>query len=63
MRVAEAEGWVHKRTRGDHFVFQKDGRVENIAIPDHRPLKEGTLRGLLKKMQMTPDDFLRQARK
>jgi predicted RNA binding protein YcfA (HicA-like mRNA interferase family) len=63
MRVARAEGWVHVRTNGDHFVFRKDGERLNLSIPDHATIREGTLRDLLKVMTLSVDDFLRTARK
>ena len=63
MRVAESDGWVHLRASGDHYVFRKPGIAENVSIPDHRPVKEGTLRTILTKMRMKPNDFLSAARK
>jgi predicted RNA binding protein YcfA (HicA-like mRNA interferase family) len=53
MCIARAQGWVHVRTNGDHFVFRKDGERLNLSIPDHATRREGTLRDLLKVM-----DFL-----
>ena len=52
MRVAESDGWKHVRTNGDHF----------IPIPDHREMKEGTLRDIVRTLQITPDDFIRRAK-
>ena len=63
MRVAERNGWVHRRTSGDHFVFDKANRIENLSIPDHRSVAEGTVRGILAKMELTPSEFLSMARK
>ena len=63
MRVARSLGWEHVRTSGDHFTFKKGGERLNLAIPDHRPVKEGTLRDLVKTMGLTVDEFLRLARK
>ncbi len=63
MRVAEAFGWTHARTAGDHFIFKAPGVRANVSIPDHRPVSEGTLRDILKTMGVTVDEFLRIARK
>lgn len=63
MRVARSLGWSHVRTNGDHFVFKKAGEARNLAIPDHRPLREGTLRDIVKTMGLTVDEFLALARK
>jgi predicted RNA binding protein YcfA (HicA-like mRNA interferase family) len=48
LRVAESFGWTHVRTNGDHFIYKKAGVPRNIAIPDHRPIREGTLRDIVK---------------
>ena len=61
MRVAKSEGWVHLRTSGDHLLFRKPGRVKNAAIPDHRVVKEGTLRDLVRTMEITSEEFIRRA--
>jgi len=42
-------GYSSTRTRGSHmrFTTQKEGE-HHITIPDHSPLKAGTLHGILK---------------
>ena len=63
MRVAESEGWTHLRTSGDLYIYRKPGNPENVSIPNHRPVREGTLHGILTKMGLTPNEFLSTARK
>ena len=63
MRVAESLGWEYSRTtNGDHYVDKKDGVTKNASIPDHREMKEGTLRDIVHTLEITPADFIRRAR-
>jgi predicted RNA binding protein YcfA (HicA-like mRNA interferase family) len=58
MRVAESRGWVWKRNSGDHYIYVNPEYTVNLSIPDHRELREGTVRDAIKKMGMTVDEFL-----
>ena len=62
-RVAELNGWVFVRNRGSHRVYRKPEVVDNLSVPTHRELKEGTLRDLLTTMGITISEFLAVARK
>ena len=35
VRVLEAKGWQHRRTRGSHHYFVHPERREAIAVPVH----------------------------
>jgi len=62
-RVAEAIGWQYQRMHGDHMVFWRSKSPLNLSIPDHREVREGTLRRLIRIMGLTVDEFLEFARK
>ena len=62
-RVAEGLGWRFSRMRGDHMVYSKPGDPRRLSIPANRNLPEGTARSLVKTMGLTPDEFLRLAKK
>jgi predicted RNA binding protein YcfA (HicA-like mRNA interferase family) len=62
-RVAGSLGWQEVHSKGDHVVYRKPGSPLNLSIPDHAPIKEGTMRQLLKTMGLTVDEFLKMARK
>lgn len=61
--MAELHGWTYFRSRGSHRTYRKLGAAQNLSIPDHNPIAEGTLRALIKTMEMSVDDFLAVARK
>lgn len=48
--LLEGNGWKHVRTRGDHFIYWKEGARRPIPIPgkDSDDLKDGTLASILR---------------
>jgi predicted RNA binding protein YcfA (HicA-like mRNA interferase family) len=52
-KVLEKEGFVFKRQTGSHRIYQKQSEegILTIPVPVHssKPLKKGTLQGILKK--------------
>jgi len=56
----ERLGFVQVRQRGSHVVLKKQtlkGEV-GCVVPLHRELAVGTLRGILKQIGVTPDEFM-----
>jgi predicted RNA binding protein YcfA (HicA-like mRNA interferase family) len=49
-------GFVQVRQRGSHVVMKCGDR--GCAVPIHRELKTGTLRGVLKQAQVTEHEFV-----
>ncbi|MBI1803177.1 MAG: type II toxin-antitoxin system HicA family toxin [Ignavibacteriae bacterium] len=60
VRALERLGFRQVRQRGSHVIMRKetpDGAV-GCAIPLHKELKIGTLRGILRQAKVESDDFL-----
>jgi len=53
----EAAGFEVKRQRGSHVILVKAGITATLSVPDHRQLKPGTLRALIRKAELTVDQF------
>jgi len=53
-------GWRHTRTHGSHYVLEADGRP-TLSIPVHKgkPMKEGTVRGILRVAGVSLEEFFR----
>ncbi len=51
-------GWDEVRQRGSHVIMTKAGCVASLSIPQHNPLKRGTLHDLLKRAELTVDELL-----
>jgi predicted RNA binding protein YcfA (HicA-like mRNA interferase family) len=60
VRALERLGFIQVRQRGSHVVLKKqtpEGAL-GCAVPLHRELAIGTLRGILKQAQVTLDEFM-----
>ena len=57
MRAFERDGWRVVRQRGSHMVMIKEGILVVLSIPNHRELKRGTLRGLIRKAGLDVEGF------
>ena len=57
IQVLERLGFEQVRQTGSHVVMKKEPEEGKLGciIPIHRELKVGTLRGILKQAQITPD--------
>ncbi len=51
-----------RRQRGSHIIMVKSRMPETLSVPDHRRLKPGTLRALIRKAGLTVDVFVELVR-
>ena len=56
----EKVGFEVVRVKSSHHIMKRDGHPYVLTIPVHgnRPLKRGTLRGLIRAAGLTVDQFL-----
>jgi len=54
----ERAGFEVRRQRGSHIILTKAGVAATLSVPDHRRLRTGTLRALIRKAGLTPDGFV-----
>lgn len=61
IRFLERRGFIVRRIRGSHF-FLRDGKQCTTCVPVHgnRPLAIGTLRSILRDVEISADDFERE---
>ena len=60
IKALERLGFERIRQTGSHVIMRKitpDGQI-GCVIPVHRELKVGTLSGVLKQAQVSPEDFI-----
>lgn len=52
-------GYVVVRTRGSHVRLRHptDSKRQPVTVPDHKELKSGTLRAILRDAGLTVDEF------
>ena len=51
-------GWQVDRQRGSHVILKKPDEMLSLSIPQHRALKPGLLRGLIRDAGITVDAFV-----
>ncbi|AHE96962.1 hypothetical protein THITH_00275 [Thioalkalivibrio paradoxus ARh 1] len=56
VRALQRLGFAVIRQRGSHIVMRRGS--SGCIVPNHRELKTGTLAGLLKQAQISPQEFL-----
>jgi predicted RNA binding protein YcfA (HicA-like mRNA interferase family) len=62
IRVLEGLGFVQLRQRGSHVILRKETAAGAIGcvVPLHSELALGTLRGILRQANISPDEFMEQ---
>jgi predicted RNA binding protein YcfA (HicA-like mRNA interferase family) len=60
IRTLERLGFEQVRQTGSHVVMKKQGLNGEIGcvVPVHQELKVGTLSGILKQAQVSPEEFI-----
>jgi predicted RNA binding protein YcfA (HicA-like mRNA interferase family) len=49
IKLIEADGWIHKRTKGSHWIFAHPTKSGIVVVPHpKKDLPQGTLRNILK---------------
>jgi predicted RNA binding protein YcfA (HicA-like mRNA interferase family) len=60
VRLLRRAGFVVQRIRGSHnFLGHPDGRTTTVPVHGSSPLKAGTLRGILRDVEMSGDELRR----
>lgn len=57
-RILVRLGWEIARQRGSHIILVKSGHPATLSVPDHREVARGTLRSLIRKAGLTPEEFV-----
>ncbi|MGA2059700.1 MAG: type II toxin-antitoxin system HicA family toxin [Thermoguttaceae bacterium] len=57
VRALEKIGFYIKRQHGSHIILRRDNPFAQIVVPDHKELDRGTLRAILRQIDLSVDDF------
>ena len=57
-RAFQSLGWRFMRQHGSHMILAREGSEATLSVPDHRELAKGTLRGLIRKAEITVEQFI-----
>ncbi len=53
----ERAGFVFRRQSGSHMILRRDDPPARVVVPDHREVREGTLRRIIADAGLTVDQF------
>ena len=56
VKALERLGFVRQRQKGSHLVMRRSSDV--CVVPMHREVDQGTLRGVLRQANVTPEEFV-----
>lgn len=51
-------GFRRRRQRGSHIVMQRDEPYAVTSVPNHKRLKPGTLRSIIRQVGLTVEEFV-----
>jgi len=57
VRAFQRAGWEVTRQRGSHVVLTKAGSIYTLSVPLHPVLGPGLLRDLIRKAELTVEEF------
>lgn len=58
-RVLTKLGYVFDRQRGSHRIYVRAQPPDTISVPQHREIAKGTMKSILRKLGLQPDDFIK----
>jgi len=58
VKAFEKSGWEVARQRGSHIILVREGHIATLSIPKHREVARGTLRSLIRKADLTVEEFV-----
>ncbi len=51
-------GFYVRRRESSHLILRRDEPFCQVVVPDHRELDRGTLRGILRRVGVSTDEFV-----
>jgi predicted RNA binding protein YcfA (HicA-like mRNA interferase family) len=58
VRAFGEAGYVVDRQTGSHLILYNPGKRQSLSVPNHDPVRRGTLRALIRLAGLTTDQFL-----
>lgn len=56
VKALQRLGFTLRRQSGSHIILSRDGAI--VTVPNHKTLKPGTLRSILRQAGLTVEEFL-----
>ena len=58
VNALEKAGFRFLRQTGSHIHMRRDNPFAQVAIPNHKPIKRGTLQSIIRQSGLSADEFL-----
>ncbi|TFI54500.1 addiction module toxin, HicA family [Mastigocladus laminosus UU774] len=58
IKVLEKIGFYQKRRESSHIIMRRDKPLAQIVVPDHQELAKGTLRAIIRDVDLSVEEFL-----
>ena len=58
VRALKRFGFIQIRQTGSHLILRKDERT--VVVPQQKPLKPGTLKGVIEQAGLTLEEFVEE---
>lgn len=58
IKALEKAGFSVRRQKGSHVMLRRDNPYALVVVPDHKALKPGTLRKIIRDTGLTVDEFI-----
>ncbi len=58
IKVLQKVGFYQKRRESSHVILRRDDPFAQIVVPDHQELAKGTLRSIIRDVDLSIDEFI-----
>jgi predicted RNA binding protein YcfA (HicA-like mRNA interferase family) len=58
VKALEKTGFYLKRWEGSHMILRRDNPFAQVVVPDHKELDRGTLRAIIRQVDLSVAEFL-----
>jgi predicted RNA binding protein YcfA (HicA-like mRNA interferase family) len=58
VRALQKVGFVEDHQTGGHVILRRENPTVTISVPNHRELKKGALRAIIKQAGLSVDEFV-----
>ena len=58
IRILTRIGFVAQRQRGSHIILRRESPFARVSVPDHKALRVGTLRTILREAGLSIEQLL-----
>jgi predicted RNA binding protein YcfA (HicA-like mRNA interferase family) len=59
VKALQKVGFYLKRRESSHVILRRDNPFAQVVVPDHQELAKGTLRAILRDVDLSVEEFIR----